>query len=291
MLDLKLDREPTAPKDAATIVLVRDAAGAIEVFCVERSKKSRFLGGAIVFPGGKLDPRDADDAWRTRSTPFRQPARAPSVPFASGDSHHRALTVAACRETLEEAAMLFVRGEAGASVTQADLFALRAELGTHPEALEAFLAARGLELDLEALHPFARWVTPAAEARRYDTRFFLAVAPPGQTGAHDEHETMASFWAAPADVLRRWTAGEVQIAPPTHRTLDLLSTCATTSAALALADASALDPICPRLVPQGDTLALALPGDPEHDVQELRVRGRSRYVLRGERWVDEDAPQ
>jgi 8-oxo-dGTP pyrophosphatase MutT (NUDIX family) len=288
VLDLKLDREAAPPRDAATILLVRDGAAGVEVFCVERSKQSRFLGGAIVFPGGKVDASDGDPAWEPLTTEARARATPSSVPFTVDAAHLRTLAVAACRETLEEAAMLHVCG--GESVTQAELFALRAELAGAPGALKAFLASRALRLDLQALHPLARWVTPEAESRRYDARFFVAVAPAGQTGAHDEHETMASFWATPREILRRWTAGEVQVAPPTHRTLATLEGCTTTDAVLALAAASCLDPICPRLVRQGETLALALPGDPEHDVREARIGGSTRYVLRGERWLAEDPP-
>jgi hypothetical protein len=180
-----------------------------------------------------------------------------------------------------------VRTSEAAGPTEADLLVLRDQ---GDAALRAFLLARGLRLDLGALRPFSRWVTPTAEARRYDARFFLAKAPEGQRGAHDEKETMASFWATPADVLRRWTAGQVQVAPPTHRTIALLATCPNTQAAFELAERTVLDPICPQLVRQGDTLALALPGDPEHAVKDARTPGRSRYVLRGERWLDEDAP-
>jgi hypothetical protein len=101
---------------------------------------------------------------------------------------------------------------------------------------------------------------------------------------------MASFWATPKAILRRWEAGEVKLAPPTHRTIALLGGCGTTAAVLELAAASCLDPICPRLVPQGDTIALTLPGDREHDVREVRISGPPRYVLRGERWIEEDTP-
>ena len=291
MLDLKLDREPAPPKDAATIVLVRDGDPGLEVFCVERSRQSRFLGGAIVFPGGKLDPGDADDAWLPLVTSAREPARAPERPFTRDAVHLRALAIAACRETLEEAAMLPLDGAGARAVGQDDLFALRTRLAADPGALRAFLEEKGARLDLAALHPFARWITPVAESRRYDARFFVAVAPPGQTGAHDEHETMASFWATPAETLRRWEEGSVQVAPPTHRTIWLLASCPTTADVLALARAARLDPICPRLVPQGDTLALTLPSDPEHDEREALVGGPSRYVLRGERWLPEDAPR
>ena len=173
VLDLKLDRASAPPKDAATIVLVRSAAvatGGIEIFCVERSKQSRFLGGAIVFPGGKLDASDASPEWASLATDARDPARAGStVPFTSDAAHLHALAIAACRETLEEAAMLHVAG-GSKDVTQDDLFALRARLGSESGALRSFLSERGLYLDLQALHPLARWVTPEAEARRYDAR-------------------------------------------------------------------------------------------------------------------------
>ncbi len=293
VLDLKNDREPASPKDAATLVLVRAASqgDTVEVFCVERNKASRFMGGAIVFPGGKLDASDVLAEWTPLTTPPRLPARS-DVPFTSSDAHYRSLAIAGARETLEEAAILHV---SDGTVTQEELFALRKVLETVPDALRAFLAKRRLRLDLSALHPFARWITPEAESRRFDARFFVAIAPEGLTGFHDEHETMASFWASPKEVLRRFDAGEVQLMPPTHRTIALLAECATTEAAIAMAASSNLDPICPRLVPQkdaqGETMALVLPGDPEHAVRESRVPGEgSRYVLRGERWRSENAP-
>jgi len=290
VLDLKADREAVPPKDAATLVLVRANDKGIEVFCVERNKRSRFMGGAIVFPGGKLDGSDVLAEWTPLTTPPRLPARG-TVPFTVNDAHFRSLAIAGARETLEEAAILHV---SDGTVTQEDLFALRQELKTLPDALRAFLSKRRLRLDLAALHPFARWITPEAESRRFDARFFVAIAPEGQTGFHDEHETMASFWASPVEVLRRFETGEVQLMPPTHRTIALLAECDSTAAVLAMADSSILDPVCPRLVKHadqgGETMALALPGDPEHDVREQRVPGPTRYVLRGERWVSENPP-
>jgi 8-oxo-dGTP pyrophosphatase MutT (NUDIX family) len=292
VLDLKGERAAVAPKDAATLVLVRGGtSGGIEVFCVERNKASRFMGGAIVFPGGKLDPSDVVADWTPLTTPPRLPTRG-TVPFTVNDAHFRSLAIAGARETLEEAAILHVHD---GSVKQEELFVLRKDLETAPDALRTFLAKRGLRLDLAALHPFARWITPEAESRRFDARFFVAIAPEGQTGAHDERETMSSFWGSPADVLRRYEAGEVQLMPPTHRTIALLADCDSTASVLAMAEASNLDPICPRLVQQkdaqGETMALVLPGDPEHELRESRVPGKSRYVLRGDRWRSEDPPQ
>jgi 8-oxo-dGTP pyrophosphatase MutT (NUDIX family) len=291
VLDLDQKREGVTPKDAATIVLVRDReGGGIEVFCVERNKASRFMGGAIVFPGGKLDASDVVDDWTPLATPPRVPARS-SVPFTANEAHFRSLAIAAARETLEEAAMLHV---SDGSVTQEELVALRKELAQAPDSLRSFLAKKRLRLDLAALHPFARWITPTAEARRFDARFFVAIAPKGQVGAHDEHETMSSFWASPEEAMRRFDAGEVQLMPPTHRTFLVLADCTSTKDVLSMAESSCLDPIQPTLVKHkdasGETLALVLPGDPEHDVRETRVAGPSRYVLRGERWRAENPP-
>jgi len=269
MLDLKMDREGVPPKPAATLILLREN---VEVFCVKRSGKSAFMGGAVVFPGGKVDPSDSSEDWS---------------PVVDATDSLREFRIAACRESLEEAAILPVNG---GTLADAELETLRKSHAADPAALRSFLRERSLRLDLSALLPFAHWVTPTAEQRRYDTYFFVACAPKGQTGAHDRTETTESFWAAPAEVLRRYEAGEVQLAPPTHRTLDILASCTHFDDVRALAAKANLDPICPRLVPQADTVALALPGDPEHDVRETRVSGKTRYVLRGERWRSEDAP-
>jgi 8-oxo-dGTP pyrophosphatase MutT (NUDIX family) len=280
MLDVKLNRtDAAAPKDAATLILVREGASGVEIFCVQRSKESRFMGGAIVFPGGKLDARDADAAWNDLATAPR------SASFANDEAHLRALAIAACRESLEEAAILPVsRG----TVSDDDLLALRTRAKDDADAIRSFLAERSLVLDLAALHALGRWITPEAESRRFDARFFVCVAPAGQSGAHDQYETTHSFWATAAEILRRFEAGEVQLAPPTHRIVTLLGEQPNAAAVLAMADRSCKEPICPKLVQQGDTMALVLPGDPEHEVRESRVAGGSRYVLRDGRWRSED---
>lgn len=299
-MDFRFDRAPAPTKDAATVIVVRPSSeaneasgrsGGVEVFCVERNKQTRFMGGAVVFPGGKLDDADRDPSWQALAT-LPSLVASCTEPFADDAEHLRALALAAARETLEEAALLHVRG---ARPTNDELLALRKGVLGDPQALRAFLTDRRAVLDLGALVPIGRWITPVAESRRFDARFFVTVAPEGQIGAHDEQETMASFWASPAEVLRRFDAGELTLMPPTHRMLAILAACASLEDVFEHARRACLEPICPKLVEHRDdvesTLALVLPGDPEHDVREARVPGPSRYVRRNDRWLPEDPPR
>jgi 8-oxo-dGTP pyrophosphatase MutT (NUDIX family) len=234
----------------------------------------------VVFPGGKVDPADGDELWATRATAPAVRAEA----FATEAVSARTLAVAACRETLEEGAIVPVDGplpHGGVAAIGRDL--------AEGASLDAALARRGLRLALGQLAPWARWVTPEAEARRYDARFFLLPLPAGQVGRHDDRETTMSFWAPPADVLDRAARGEIFLAPPTSRSLELLSAATSVHSALALAERQCLAPICPRFVAANPPY-LALPGDPSHEVRERRADGPTRFVLRGERFVSEEAP-
>lgn len=279
-LDFNPDRAVPEPKLAASVLVLREGSEGLEVFCVERHQRSGFLGGAIVFPGGKVDENDADEAWTETSTAL--PARA--VTLASTAASTRALAVAACRECLEEAGLCPLLPAPSPS----DLDSLRMEAAT--AGLRAALEGRGLRLDLQALVPFARWITPEAESRRYDTAFFLLRCPPGQTGKHDDHETTASFWRRPAQLLHQWSAGTVFLAPPTVRCLELLAVAQSFDQAVRIGEEQSLLTICPVFVPASDQGLpfLALPGDPAHPVRERRVAGPTRFVLREGRFVGED---
>jgi 8-oxo-dGTP pyrophosphatase MutT (NUDIX family) len=285
LLNFEPNREPAAPRDAATVIVIRDGVAGLEAFCVLRHPRSSFLGGAVVFPGGKVDAADGDDAWLARS----EAPHPRSIAFVSASASARTLAIAACRETLEEAGIVPVDGDL------ADLDALRAELaasadvGGGPGALAGALARRGRALALGALVPFSRWITPEAEARRFDARFYLLVLPPGQIGKHDDHETTMSFWGRPIDVLDRATRGEIFLAPPTTRALELLAGTGDVGAALPLADEQTLEPICPMFI-ASDPPYLALPGDPSHEVPDRRIAGPTRFVLQDGRFVSEDAP-
>jgi hypothetical protein len=155
-------------------------------------------------------------------------------------------------------------------------------------ALPEVLRSRGVRLATHALVPWARWITPEAESRRFDARFFLLALPEHQRGAHDDHETTMSFWARPSAVLDRFLRGEIFLAPPTCRSLELLADCKDIESAFGLAGEQSLLPVCPRFVPDEKAPYLALPGDPSHEIAEKRVSGKTRFVLRDSRFVSED---
>lgn len=278
---LKLDPDaiPAEPKSAATVIVVRDRAiSGLEIFFVRRHAKSAFLGGAVVFPGGKLDAADGEASILAQcvGTPHRADA------FAADSIGARELGVCACRELLEEAGLALTT----TPIDDEHCENLRAAL-TSERSFGDILTEAKLSLQLDALHAFGRWVTPKAESRRYDARFFLACAPDGQTGKHDDHETTSSVWATPQKMLEASAAGEVFLAPPTTRCLELLAPARDVADAVAMASSQNLRSVCPEFVPS-DPPTLVLPGDPSHSVQETRVSGPSRFVLRDGRFCSED---
>lgn len=273
MLSFDPNREVPAAAPAASTLPLRDGEAGLEIFCIERSGKSGFLGGAVVFPGGKVSEDD-------RGAPL-DPARLhPRAALVAGDEDPLALVVAAARETLEEAALL--PGAAPSPEALARLARRARERGAPP--LAALLADEGVALDVGAFVPFGRWVTPEAESRRFDARFYLVRAPDGQRGEADAHEAVKAFWGRPEELVARFHAGAIFLAPPTLRLLELLAPLARVDDALALASEQSLAPICPTFVP-GDPPFLAIPGDPAHALPDRRVAGGTRFVLRDGRFV------
>lgn len=278
-LELNPHGEVSAPKQAATVILLRERDDVLETYCIVRSLRSGFLGGAVVFPGGKVDQQDRHADWERAIR--GEATRASEVAADAGEA--RALVVAAAREMLEEA------GVFPAPLDAAACEALRTRLRAGALLLD-LLRDQGIALLAEGLTAFARWVTPEAEQRRFDARFFLLAVPRDQVAKPDDHEAIQGFWASPGEVLDRFARGEIMLAPPTTRCLELLAPLRTIEEAFTLSRQQSLCPICPQFVP-GDPPILALPGDPVHPVAEQRVAGPTRFVLRDGRFVSEDAPR
>ena len=278
MLDLDPTRSAVKPRDAATVIVVRDAHREadtpIEIFFVRRHAKSAYLGGAVVFPGGKLDESDHQPrAFSVRGIPVR------AEELESDPTMAQALGLCAFRELLEEAAIALTTPEVDHDVgvkMQASML--------QGQSLNETLGAAGLDVDLSALHSFGRWVTPIAETRRFDARFFVARAPSQQHGKHDDHETTSGLWAPPRAMLDAGRRGDVMLAPPTIRCLELMQDAKSAHDVIALASDQCLEPVCPQFV-AGPPPMLVLPGDPLHSVNEQRVPGPSRFIIEDGRFV------
>ncbi|MEV5570507.1 NUDIX hydrolase [Spirillospora sp. NPDC052269] len=215
--------EPVRPRHAATVVVLRDhAEHGLQAFMLRRVGSMAFAPGAYVFPGGSVDPRDgeASPAW-TGPSPSEW-GRA----FGADEPLARELVCAAVRETFEETCVLLA-GPTGESVvddTRGDEWERgRKALLDRSLSFAGFLDERGLVLRSDLLRPWAHWITPAIEPKRYDTRFFVAAMPAGQRARDVSTEADRVAWVRPAEAAARARAGEWPMLPPTIATLDDLS--------------------------------------------------------------------
>ena len=279
----------TDPKiiDAATVIVLRDSDDGPEVFMVRRHGKSSFMANAWVYPGGRVDDADAQPEALSHIIGTPQP-----LGLAS-DTRQAGFYLAAIRETFEEAGILLARrrdDQDWIDLEEAPQFAeYRTQLQGYERSLTAIADDEDLVFPVEQLRYFAHWVTPTFEPKRFDTYFFLARAPQRQNALHDAKETTDSFWIQPHDVLRRFEAGELYLAPPTERTLGRL--CGFESVDEIFAAADDFEPPCiiPHLLTTDDSPVLLLPGDPEYptddpayaDATPVHGQTRMRLVLPG----------
>jgi 8-oxo-dGTP pyrophosphatase MutT (NUDIX family) len=234
---------------AATVLVLRDSLDGPEVFMVQRHRKSGFMPSAWVFPGGRVDARDAlAEHPRVRGgeeASRRMGALSVGVEYL----------VAAVRETFEEAGVFLGDGQLPQEIRQS--------LQAGEVAFDALLDAHAATVDLDGLAPWSWWVTPEQEPRRYDTRFFLAHAVDGPA-RHDEHETVDSCWIRPREALDWANAGEFPLAPPTWWTLRELADFGRVTEVFAAAGVRSQRAIQPILHVGSEGLQLLLPGHPEH---------------------------
>ncbi len=245
---------PATPRDAATVMLLRDGDAGLEVFLQRRVSGMAFAGGMTVFPGGGVDSRDADTSVAWSGPPPEWWAER----FACPPELARALVCAAVRETFEESGVLLA-GAAGDSVV-ADTSPYRdarKALVKRELSFAEFLAGESLVLRADLLRPWANWVTPAEEPRRYDTRFFVAVLPVGQLADGWTSEASDAVWQTPVDALEDWRQGRRMLMPPTWVTLSDLAEFAGVSDVLGAP--LAVEKIIPKVVRDGDQVRVILP--------------------------------
>jgi 8-oxo-dGTP pyrophosphatase MutT (NUDIX family) len=252
---------PAVPRDAATVVILRTAAdgAGVETLMLRRTAAMKFAPGAYVFPGGSVDPADygAEVGWHGPS-----PAEFGARLGASAEVA-RALVCAAVRETFEESGVLLAGGPGSSLAVPAgpSWDEDRAALAAGTLTLAELLSRRGLVLRADLLVPWARWVTPEGEPRRFDARFFAAALPDGQQAVGHEAEAEHVAWLRPAGAIDAARAGEISLLPPTAATLSHLASAVAAGAGLddILATRRAIEPVCPRLVLEDGQAWLVIP--------------------------------
>jgi 8-oxo-dGTP pyrophosphatase MutT (NUDIX family) len=249
---------PVTPRDAATVMLLRPVAGGrFEVYMLRRKPTMQFAPGAYVFPGGSVDQRDADEEVAWAGPPVAEWGQLLDAPPELA----RALVCAAVRETFEESGVLLA-GPAPdvvvADTTGADWEADRTALLDRSISLAEMLARRGLILRSDLLKPWARWVTPAAEPRRFDARFFAAALPPGQRTRDVGGEAAAVQWITPQAALDAGRARQIELWLPTAISLAELADQADIAAVLAAE--REITALLPEVAVRDGGLWLTVPG-------------------------------
>lgn len=248
----KVPDNPAVPRDAATVVLLRDTDRGLEVFLLRRAAAMAFAPGMTVFPGGGVDKRDADASVRWAGP---EPGWWGEV-FRTNESLGRALVCAAVRETFEESGILLAGTENGVVEDTSGYAGARRALVSRELSLASFLRDAGLILRADLLRPWAHWITPLSEERRYDTRFFVAVLPKGQHADGATTEAASAGWQRPEDALADADEDRDMLLPPTWHTLTELTRFS--SVVDVLAAERTIAPITPTIVRDADGIRVVV---------------------------------
>ena len=221
---------PPAPaRAAASLLLGRDGANGPELFLLARSRASTFASGALVYPGGAVDDADRNPELR---------AHAQGAEGLEDDA--LSFRIAAIREAFEECGLLLARARGSSKLIgreRIDAIRLRFAGALADHSLDMLEIAKGEDLVLACDHlvPFAHWITPETQPKRFDTHFFLAAAPPDQEARHDGHGSTDSVWIAPHALVEAADAGEWYVMFPTRLNAQKFGRSATVADAIAAA--------------------------------------------------------
>jgi len=263
------EQTPAEPRNAATVVLLRPGASGPEVYLLRRQTSMAFAGGACVFPGGGVDPRDDDPALGWAGPPAAVWAERLGV----DESMARALVCAAVRETFEESGVLLAGPSADSVVSDTtgdDWEADRVALESKEQSLTDFLERRGLVLRSDLLGAWSGWLTPEFEPRRFRTWFFVAVLPSGQVTRDVSSESSSVAWLPALSAVSQVEAGEIMMLPPTYLTSLAVGQYADPAAVLAAAEGRRVTMFKPEVISSGDDFLLSSPPGTE---ELLATRG------------------
>jgi 8-oxo-dGTP pyrophosphatase MutT (NUDIX family) len=254
------DAKPPIP--SSTVLLLRDDRGPLEVFMVQRHHKIDFAEGALVFPGGKVDPADRDQALRARCTGCE-----------GLDDETFVVRVAAVRETFEECGVLLARGRGETALLPESRVRpletrYRSDLLSGAVTLGAIAEVHDLDLALDAMVPFAHWITPAFMPKRFDTHFYLVPAPPDQVAAHDGEESVDSLWIAPSKAVEDARAKRRPIIFPTLRNLIKLARSTSVAEAIERARSEPVVTVLPTVGKGANGPVIRIPVEAGYDISE-----------------------
>ncbi len=249
---------------------------------MKRHGLSDVLGGAYVFPGGKVDAADAE---LDMAAHLDQPLPLLHAGLNEIDIDERTaagLYVAALREVFEESGVLFAHGS-----TEPEPATRAADLLREGQGFNAVITQLGLQLQTRCLVPWSRWITPTAPSvmnKRFDTRFFVAALPDGQVARHDDHETTESIWLSPRAALQQYWADNIELAPPQIMSLAHLARHACVASVLAAARGRLPPVIQPEPFDDDGSRVICYPGDARHSVREQALPGPTRLRYRNKRF-------
>jgi 8-oxo-dGTP pyrophosphatase MutT (NUDIX family) len=253
----------STPFLSSTILMLREIGHGMEVLMVTRHHKVDFATGALVFPGGKVNSGDQDPRVHGRCSGI------------VGCSHYEiALRVAAIREAFEESGLLLARKRGATRLIDAHQATelgprYRKRLDSGEMGIADMLEAEDLELACEELVPFAHWITPTFLPKRFDTYFYLAVAPAEQVALHDGKETVESVWLTPADALAQTESGQRTMVIATTMNVRRLGASASIADAVRAAQRQPIVTVLPELILGSNGRALRIPAEAGYGATEI----------------------
>ena len=264
-LENETPKVPVKPIPAATVISLRDSPTGIEVLMVQRTKKADFAGGALLFPGGKVDDSDyeiikSDCCSLTDEIP----------------DNLRAIRIAGVREMFEEAGLLFARAHGEDKVINEDRAEqinnkYRADLLSQKITFHDIVTTESLIAASDLLVPFAHWITPITGRKRFDTHFLVAKTPNGHIASHDGSETLDTIWIDPLSAIKEAEEGKRRVVFPTRMNLKKVSESKTAKAAIERARETPIVTVLPEVRDINGGRHLKIPIEAGYGISEINV--------------------